>query len=424
MPTALADLDLPQLAMDDPAFGADPLPHMAAARAKHPWLAKSPYGYVLTEYTAMRDVMRMDDKLRMSFDGIIDALDQQGTPWGRFLQEQIMAAPDAEHATLRALFAPRFTPRYANQMRGVMREAIATLLDEWVPKRRIDFEEFASYFPVSVIFRLVGAPVEEIPKLRWALEIHGLALSMDPAILPKVNEAVEVEDAFVHRLMTERRARGPRREGESEDLLDLMMEAAQEGAITDRQLADMLIFLFEAGYDTSKNVLTYMMHLMLDHPDLYERCAVDIDFCRKCVEETLRYYNPGTSFRFTDQDLVYRDVLLPKDTMLFFPLSVSGQDEGSFEEPRRFDPDRPVDPNKRHIAFGMGKHICLGQFIARAQLQEALHLIAQRMRNPRRAGEPGWRPFYGVWGIKGLPIEFTPAEAAPRPEEAAPAQAV
>ena len=53
--------------------------------------------------------------------------------------------------------------------------------------------------------QFVGAPVEEIPKLRWALETHGLALSMDRAILPKVNEAVEVEDAFVHRLMAERR---------------------------------------------------------------------------------------------------------------------------------------------------------------------------------------------------------------------------
>src|SRR5689334_7713907 len=91
MPTALADLDLPQLPMDDPAFGVDPLPPMAEARAQHPWLAQSPFGYVVTEYSAMRELMRMDDKLRTSFDGIIDLLDQHGTPWGRFLQEQIMA---------------------------------------------------------------------------------------------------------------------------------------------------------------------------------------------------------------------------------------------------------------------------------------------------------------------------------------------
>jgi len=64
---------------------------------------------------------------------------------------------------------------------------------------------------------------------------------------------------------------------------------------------------------------------------------------------------------------------------------------------------------KRQVAFGLGKHMCLGQYMARAQLQEGLHLVAQRMQDPHMAGEMGWRPFPGAWGIKGLPIEFTPA---------------
>jgi cytochrome P450 len=53
--------------------------------------------------------------------------------------------------------------------------------------------------------------------------------------------------------------------------------------------------------------------------------------------------------------------------------------------------------------------MCLGQFIARAQLQEGLHLIAQHMLRPQEVAAPGWRPFPGVWGIKGLPITFEPA---------------
>ena len=63
------------------------------------------------------------------------------------------------------------------------------------------------------------------------------------------------------------------------------------------------------------------------------------------------------------------------------------------------------------MAFGRGMHICLGQFIARAQLEEGLHLIAQRITQPRLVGRPGRRPFTGVWGLKGLPLEFTPAPA-------------
>ena len=62
------------------------------------------------------------------------------------------------------------------------------------------------------------------------------------------------------------------------------------------------------------------------------------------------------------------------------------------------------------MAFSLGKHMCLGQFIARAQLQEALHQIPQRIRKPRLAGKVGWRPYPGTWGLKGLPIEFTSAE--------------
>jgi cytochrome P450 len=57
--------------------------------------------------------------------------------------------------------------------------------------------------------------------------------------------------------------------------------------------------------------------------------------------------------------------------------------------------------------------MCLGQFIARTQLQEGLHLIAQRMTKPKLVGEIGWRPFPGVWGIRGLPITFTPAPLRP-----------
>ncbi|WP_374397503.1 cytochrome P450, partial [Tabrizicola sp.] len=152
--------------------------------------------------------------------------------------------------------------------------------------------------------------------------------------------------------------------------------------------------------------LTFTMYTLLDYPEIYERCATDHDYCRKVIEEALRWFNPGTVGRIVDQDFEYRGVLLPKDTMLFMPLSVSGRDSVAWADAQTFDPDRPIDPNRRHIAFGLGKHMCLGQYIARAMLQEAIHLIAQRVRHPRLDGEFKWRPFYGTWGLQGLPIAF------------------
>jgi len=233
---------------------------------------------------------------------------------------------------------------------------------------------------------------------------------MDKKLLPALNEGMVRLETFATQLISDRRA-NPRSDDDT-DLLDLLIAAGEEGGVSDRVLVDLLIFLFVAGYDTSKNVLTYMMHLMLRNPDIYRRCADDLDYCEKVVEEALRLFNPSSVFRTSIQDIVYRDVLIPTDTMLFFTLNVSGRDPTAFEDADRFDPDRALDPSLRHVAFGRGKHICLGQYIARAQLQEGIHLIARHMRDPKQAGEPGWRPFPGVWGLTELPISFTPAEPA------------
>ncbi|MEZ5743911.1 MAG: cytochrome P450 [Sphingomonadaceae bacterium] len=404
----IEELDLYTLDWNEPAFAANPWPEFDEARGKHPWLARTETGYAVFGLKAIRDLLGNDEALRPSFDGIAELMECKGSPWGRFCEEQMIALPEREHKLLRDTFAAKFTPRYANQLRPIMQETMKRLLAEWTPRERIDFEEFASYYPVAVTAQMVGAPLEAIPGLRKSMETLGLAFSMDKALVPALDKAFLHMDGFVQELVVGRRA-SPTPEGRDADLLDIMLEAAGEGGISDRQLYDMLIFLFVAGYDTSKNVLTYMMHLMTAHPAIYERCAEDHEYCRRVVEETLRLFNPSSTFRLASQDIEYDGVLIPAGTMLFFNLNVAGQDPAAFEDPAAFDPERTIDPARRHVAFGLGKHMCLGQFIARAQLQEGIHLIAQQMREPHETGEPGWRPFPGVWGIKGLPIEFTPA---------------
>ena len=170
----------------------------------------------------------------------------------------------------------------------------------------------------------------------------------------------------------------------------------------------LLIFLFGAGYDTSKNVLTLIMHILLERPADYQRCAEDMEFCRKIIEESLRYRNPASATRVVNEDIDFRGVRFPAETLIMFPWSMSGRDKTAVEDPDVFNPERGAG-SRHHMAFGMGAHICLGQFIARAQIEEGLHLIVQRIKKPRLAGEVAWRPFPGVWGIRGLPIEFEPA---------------
>lgn len=403
---ALADLDLPHLPVETPEFAADPVSQFNAAKQRHPWLAASNIGYFVHEYTAIRELLIQDDKLRPAYDGIVEQMGVHGTPWGRFTEQQLISLPPEMHRALRDTFAARFTPRFANQLRPMMQATIARLLDEWVPKGAMDFEEMASYFPISVMFTLVGAPVEEIAGIRSSLETLGLAFSMDKSRLPEIHAAFDRLENLVQRLIAGRRADPTG--GNPDDLLTLLINTGDEGGIPARQLADLIIFFFIAGYDTSKNVLTHTMYRLLERPELYQRCAEDHDYCRKVIEEGLRFFNPGSVPRFTAQDIVFRDVLLPKGTMLWFTLNISGRDAGTFADPERFDPDREVDPARRHIAFSLGKHMCLGQYIARAQLQEALHQIARRIRAPRLTGPVGWRPYLGAWGLKGLPIAFDP----------------
>ncbi len=410
--TPISDLDLYHLSWETPEFAAAPYGEFEAARQRHPWLAGVNGAYVVYDLVAIRDLLVRDDLLRTSFDEIVDIMNARGSRWGRFAAEQMIALPEREHATLRNAFAARFTPRYANQMRPIMRETMSRLLGEWLPKQQIDFEVFASYYPVAVMASMIGAPLDCIPELRDSMETLGLAFSMNPAMLPKLDDAMEKFDAFASELIAQRRA-NPRSSAEGEsDLLDLLISAGDNEGISERQLMDLVIFLFVAGYDTSKNVLTYTMNTLLEYPEIYRRCAQDHDYCKQVVEEALRMFTPSSTFRAAKSDFVYRGVLIPEGTVLFFTLNVAGRISRDIEDANTFDPERPaVAP--RHVGFGLGKHMCLGQYIARAQLAEGLHLIARHMANPRATAEPGWRPFPGAWGIDGLPIEFDPVAISP-----------
>ncbi len=401
MPDVTA-LDLPYLPMDEASFADDPLPRFAEAREQHPWLATCPYGTVITQYDAMRDVLQMDRNLEGAYRSVVDIMEARETSWGRFQLESLLAQTGDAHQRIRKVLAPAFTPQQANRHRALMQDVIARQLDEWAPKGAFDFEDFAANFPITVFCGLVGASPEVIPQLRGSLEAFGLSLSMNKAFLPNLVDAFDTLDAFVQGLVDQRRI-APHGPGE-EDMLDVLLKTRAADGLSERELYDLLIFLFVAGYDTSKNALTLAMNVLIDRPELYQRCAEDLGFAKKVMEEGFRHLTTSTIPRVVTKAFEYRDVTFPEGTLLFFPVSISGRDPGAFADADSFDPERTSA--KKHITFGLGVHICLGQFIARAQIEEGLHQIARRIPNPRRTGPSAWRPFFGVWGLKGLPIAF------------------
>lgn len=403
---SIDELNLAELPVLEPDFAVDPLPGFAAARKQHSWLAKSEVGYLVHEYEAIKDLYFMDDKLEFATENIVEFMGAKGSPWGEFTEGLMIVKQGEEHARIRSNVAPAFTPRNVNRFRGLMRETVAALLDEWVPKGEFDFAEFAANFPVRVMCGVIGASPDVVPRLRESLETQGMSFSMDPTMMPAANKAITTLMDFAAGLIAEREKNG---NPGAPDLLDELLAANAGGHLSDHEMQNLLVFIFAAGYDTSKNMLTFTLYEMLDRPEAWKRCARDLPYCTQVMEETLRYHSVSNVPRTVVEEFIYRDVLFPVGTNLQFILTLSGRDPGAFDHPDEFDPDRPQ--RSRHLAFGRGVHICLGQFLARAQIEEGLHLMAQRIGNPRLAGEVSWRPFVGVWGLRSLPISFDPHPA-------------
>jgi cytochrome P450 len=402
----LAQLDLPFLAIEDPAFSLNPAERFASSRQQHPWLARISVGYMLTEHAAMRDIMRNDANMVIGFNELVEHMGATGTPWGDFIKASIQTQTGDTHVRLRNALRSAFSPRMANGYREVMREQVNVLLDEWLPRGHFDFEEFASFYPISVMCRMIGVPTQIIPRLRSSLEALGLAMSMDPKHLPELQRGTRLLEDTAGEVVKERRGR--MRRSEEEDLLDIVLAVRDRGEMTEAELINLIVFMFVGGYDTSKNVISLMMYTLLDKPDIYTKCAGSQEYTRKAMHETFRYHSPSTATRKVEQAFDFRGVHFPVGTLLMFPWGMSGRDATATDHPDKFDPDRK-GLRASHFAFGIGSHICLGQFIGVAQVEEGFHVIAQRLKNPQLIGRPGWRPFPGVWGVAGLPITFDAA---------------
>lgn len=402
----LTEMELPFLDVDAPEFHRNPFRFVDEVRGRHPWLARFSHGYVIHGYQAARDLAPRDEDLQLSFSQVVDFYHAHGTPWGEFMIDMLMTSPTAKHKRLRDSVAAGFTPRRANQIRPMIRQILGQLLDDWAPRGAFDFSDFAANYPVAVMCGLLGISAGPVRALRQQLDDHMSSLTFKPGIWPKVEAAYAEMEKLANNVLAERQRQGIAEEGSE---LDAMIAARQAGQMDDTELRFMLLTFLVAGYDTSKNMLAMTLHTLVDHPATWERCAEDIGYCGKVIEEMLRYSAIATLYREVIREFDYDGIHFPKGITLTFAFPLTGRDPAAFPDPHRFDPER-ISAN-RHSAFGRGSHICIGQYIARALLEEGLHLIAQRLARPRLTGEPVWRPFLGAWGFEKLPIAFDPAPA-------------
>jgi cytochrome P450 len=187
------------------------------------------------------------------------------------------------------------------------------------------------------------------------------------------------------------------------------MIAAEEAG--DRLSTDELVMMTEAvlmaGTDTTRNQLACAVALFADHPDQWACLAAEPSMASRAVEEAMRYLGTvRATMRIASEDIVLHDVEIPAGTLVMTSLAGANRDSGVWEHPHRFDIDRPAatDP---HLTFGSGIHYCLGAALARAELQEALPILARRMPDLAVDGTIEWKPpTVGIWGPAALPLRF------------------
>jgi cytochrome P450 len=199
-----------------------------------------------------------------------------------------------------------------------------------------------------------------------------------------------------------------RRGQQGEDLLTIIANAEVDGKpISEGYANGQYIAMVTAGHDTTSASASGTLLKMIEQPDLLARVAADTSLAPKLVEEGVRYVSPVRHFMRTalrDTELRGRQIKEGERLMLCFPSG--NRDEDAITDPETFDIDR--SPN-RHLGFGHGAHMCIGQRIARSELRIFWEELLPKLKSVELAGEPKYLQTNFVGGLKSLPIRFKKA---------------
>ena len=376
---------------------------LAEARRRH-WLARQPLGFIVTTHEDAVAVLR-DRRFHSALSlipemaGLPDELDT----YLERRRRSILSMEGEEHARLRRLVAPAFTPAAAERLRPFMRQVITSLVDEVAAAGRCDLvADVCEPYPIPIICELLGAPKEDWKQFSaWATDIFRIFNQNLLDDMPLIQRAAGELEEYVRAMVA-----GRRREP-ADDLLSALIAIEEQG---DRLSTDELVMLAEAvlmaGTDTTRNQLACSVAVLADHPEQLAVLAERPELAARAVEESMRYLGAvrGTA-RVASEDIEYRDVLFPKGTLVAVSLTGANRDPSVFGKPDDFDVT--AERSVQQMTFGSGIHHCLGAALARAELQEALPVIARKMPGLSLDGPIEWKPStFGIWGPAKLPLRW------------------
>jgi cytochrome P450 len=403
-PVLVTDLDLPLLEPRDELEPAEREARLRDAAAGH-WIVRNSFGHMVMHYDDVVAILR-DKRWHSAARRVPELMGISNSEFLSRRRTSILSAEGDEHTRLRRLVGQAFSPRAADRLRPFMREVVDSLVDPVAPTGRSDIAvDICEPYPIPIICELLGAPRADWKLFStWAADILKVFDADLPDKLDVVMAAQDGLDEYTRALIADRRSTP------ADDLITDLIAAEEQG---DRLSTEELVVMVEAviigGTDTTRNQLGCAVALLAERPEQWAALAADPDVAPRAVEELMRHLGAvrGT-VRFASEDIVYRDVLFPAGSLMTTSMASANFDPAVF--PDMDDVDIAREPaGKPQLTFGSGIHYCLGAALARAELQEALPILARRMPDLRLDGPVQWKPgTAAIFGAERLPVTFTP----------------
>ncbi len=389
---------VPSLPVADPDFSiTSDLVH--AARELN-WYATTPYGIAVLRYEEMsrllkHPMLRQGSVAWPAHNGVTEG------PFFRWWQSWILNKEGEEHHRLRRLMNPAFSPKLIGGLVPRFQALAGELIEAFAEPDRCEFvSEFAEPYAARVIAIMLGLPEDEWPIIAKESATVGLAMGVTMREdLPLIEGALARLYEYADALIADRQA------NPKADFVTALVSASREadGKLNHDELRDGLVLLIFGGFDTTRNQLGLAMQTFCAHPDQWRLLAERPDLGGKAVEEVMRV-NPTVRWvtREVLEDFTYSGLDLKAGTTVHLYSESAGTD------PRVFEPGFDITAERKpHFGFGGGAHHCLGHFVARSDMSEALPLLARRLRDLRELDGSAWLPDSGNTGPIRLPLAFT-----------------
>jgi cytochrome P450 len=376
-------------------------PALRAARDAS-WIARTPIGFAALRYEDV-SVMLKDGRLHQGSAAILALRGVTDGPLVEWWKNTILNIDGAEHTRLRRLVAKAFTPPAVERLRPFFRATAERLVDGFASDGRVEFvQAFSEPYPLEGICEMLGIPAERRASFYgWAGDL-GLIFSAtigQPDVRARAEAALLALYACADEVIADRiREPGP-------DLVSALIEAEAEGdRLTTEELRGMIAGLVFAGNDTTRNQLGLGMIAFANEPAQWALLGERPELAGRAVDEMMRLH-PTISVvpRIVHEEVEYNGITFKPGYMITLVLASANADERVFGDAPF---DISVERQPGHLTFSGGIHRCLGMWLAKAEMQEALSVLSKRFALVEPGGVPTWQPGLGIDGPTTLPLRL------------------